>query len=333
MPMLTVPCNENGIILDATTLSTSDTPLTETIKSAIDATPFGFEDVYLFSHGWSTNADQTMIGYDIFSIGLMRCLLITPPPASPPRSTLELGIHWPSEITEDPNSDLNKLQLFTFYTMEHRADQVGRNLVYSMLRLVLANRAKQALRLFLVGHSFGCKAICAALQDLYTDIQNDTIPISDGTTWKVALIQAATDNDNLEAADIYGNVAKLKNLRLLLTTSAQDLALNVWYPVAGKLANLFHGAPEALGAVGPTGTTVSDFGGIDELEVNPGLSMPQARGTTKRLVHANLSPVHLYRKDNGLYSGGFAGSHSDIYFEEVYNLIGGFFYSSADGAT
>ena len=36
-----------------------------------------------------------------------------------------VGIHWPSEITEDPGSPLNVLQLFTFYTMEHRADAVG----------------------------------------------------------------------------------------------------------------------------------------------------------------------------------------------------------------
>src|SRR5579863_10233778 len=315
MAMLTIPCDANGIILDARSNAAieNSTPLAQTIKAAISQAPFGFNDVYVFSHGWSTDADQTMINYDIFSIGLMRQLLLTPP-ANPPQATLELGVHWPSEITEDPTSLLNTAQLLTFYSMEHRADQVGRNLVYSLLRLVLENRAGQPLRFFLLGHSFGCKVICAALQDLYTDLQNATIPIAASTSWSVALIQAATDKDNLEAADIYGNVSRFSNLRLLVTTSTFDEALNKWYPIAGKLANLFSGTPSALGAAGPTATMVQDFGGVTNLQVTPGFTMAAARGAAQRLVQADLSPVHQQRIAQGLYTGGgVSGSHSDIF--------------------
>ena len=54
---------------------------------------------------------------------------------------------------------------------------------------------------------------------------------------------------------------------MLVTTSQLDKALNVWYPAAGKLANLFHkGAPTpALGAAGPTAATQAAFGGSTSL--------------------------------------------------------------------
>jgi hypothetical protein len=36
--------------------------------------------------------------------------------------------------------------------------------------------------------------------------------------------------------------------------------------------------------------------------------------------------VHAARKAQGLYDGGFSGSHSDINFAEIYNMIAGFFF-------
>lgn len=324
MAMLTVPSNQNGLVLDSS--------LNTVIATAIAADPFGFEDVFLYSHGWSTDADQALINYDIFAIGLMRRLLQvqkTGPLPSPPRPALEIGIHWPSEITEDQNSPLNDLQLFTFYTMEHRADAVGKNLVYSLLRIALQARGAQGLRFFLLGHSFGCKVVCAALQDIYTDIQNGTIVVDAETEWKVVLIEPATDWDNLEQSDIYGNIGRLPNLRLLATTSQLDGALTVWYPKASQIANLFHGAnpTPALGAAGPSQATVTYFGGVTNVDVPLGFAMSDAVGLSGKLIVANLTPAHQARVTAGLYNGGVSGSHSDIYFDEIYNLVGGFIYS------
>lgn len=85
-------------------------------------------------------------------------------------------------------------------------------------------------------------------------------------------------------------------------------------------------AKQALGAAGPTPTTVTDFGGADQLSITPGFTCAYMAGMTQRLVVADLSPVHQARKDQGVYDGGFSGSHSDINFAEIYNMIAGFFF-------
>lgn len=325
---VTVPINENGVIFDPT----MDTVIAEAIADE----PFGFEDVYVYSHGWSTDAYLALDEYNRFSIDLAKQILIAEaanpsPLANPPRNSLGIGIHWPSEITEDPGSDLNALQLFTFYTMEHRADAVGKNALYAMLRLILSNRAASTLplRLFLLGHSFGSKVICSALNDVQADIASKAFPAPANVEYRVVLLEPATDDDNLEPGDIYGNVSALANLRMLITTSQLDKALNVWYPAAGKVANLFHkGDPTpALGAAGPTAVTQNAFGGSTPLSVSLGFTATQAEAPKTRLVVADLTQAHQQRVTAGDYSGGFAGSHSDIYFNEIYQLVMGFLFA------
>ncbi len=323
---ITVPINENGIIFD--------TNMNAVVAEAIAEQPFAFEDVYVYSHGWSTDAFLALDEYNRFSVELAKSILLagaqTPSPlTNPPRNSLGVGIHWPSEITEDPNSKLNDLQLFTFYTMEHRADSVGKNAVYSMLRLMLSSRAGSAmpLRFFVLGHSFGSKVVCAALNDLQVDIANKTIPMPASVSFRVVLLEAATDNDNLDPGDIYGAISTIANLRMLLTTSQLDAALQTWYPAASKLANLFHaGNPTpALGAAGPSQNTQTSFGGATPISINTGFTLGGVPAGS-RLVVADLTPVHQARVSAGLYDGGFAGSHSDIYFNEIYQLVMGFLF-------
>lgn len=323
---ITIPINENGIIFD--------TDMNSVVQEAIDINPFGFRDVYIYSHGWSTDADRALDEYNRFSVDLAKRILqlrpIVPPVfANPPQESLGVGIHWPSEITEDPNSPLNALQLFTFYTMEHRADSVGKNAVYSMLRMMLQARANtpNPLRFLLLGHSFGCKVLCAALQDMQIDIVNGTIPVPAGTSFRVVLLEPATDNDNLEPTDIYGAVSQIGDLRLLMTKSSLDLALTQWFVDAGRAANLFHTPRQALGAAGPTPATITAFGGANTLDIVPGFITANMVPLPQRLTVADLSPVHAARKAQGLYNGGLSGSHSDINFDEIYYMVAGFLFN------
>jgi hypothetical protein len=324
---ITVPINENGIIFD--------TDMDAVVAEAIADQPFAFEDVYLYSHGWSTDAYVALDEYNRFSVELAKSILLasaqSPSPLrDPPRNSFGVGIHWPSEITEDPGSPLNAAQLFTFYSMEHRADAVGKNAVYAMLRLMLSNRAGSSLpmRVFLLGHSFGSKVVCAALNDLQVDIANGTIPTPANLSFRAILMEAATDNDNLEPGDIYGAIAAIKNLRLIVTTSQLDKALHTWYPAAGALANVFHGGTgkPALGAAGPTTTTQAAFGGATAVSVTPGFTA-SAVPPGAALIVADLTPVHQARVNAGIYNGGFSGSHSDISFAEIYQLVMGFLFS------
>ena len=328
---VTIPINENGIIFD--------TDMNSVVKEAIAVDPFGFQDIYIYSHGWSTDAYRALDEYNRFSVDLAKQLLLLdaqkPPTfANPPRNSLGVGIHWPSEITEDPNSPLNALQLFTFYTMEHRADAVGKNAVYAMIRLMLQARAGAGLplRFFLLGHSFGCKVLCAALQDLQVDIVNGTIPIDAGTSFRVVLLEGATDNNNLEPGDIYGNVRDIQNFDILVTKSSLDLALHVWFVAAGAAANLFRSPRQALGAAGPTPATITAFGGSDSISISPGFVTSNMANLGHRLIVADLSPVHQYRKDQHIYDGDLSGSHSDINFLEVYYMISGFLFGATPAA-
>jgi len=317
---ITVPVNENGIVFDPA--------IDVAIQTALQP-PFGFRDVFVYSHGWSTNADAAIDEYGRFSIAFAKMLLQATAGllTRPPRDTFGVGIHWPSEITEDPNSMLNVAQLFTFYTMEHRADGVGKNAVYTMLRLMLQAQPELPLRFFLIGHSFGCRVMCAALQDLQADLVT-TIPLPPETEFHVALLEPAMDEDNLDPSDIYGNVVQIPNLRLLITKSALDEALGTWFPAAGALANLLHKGdkPIALGTGGPTQPTIDAFGTSRAIRVDENFTIATLGAVDQRLLTADLTPLHQYRKDNGLWDGGFSGSHSDIDNDQVRALLAGFFF-------
>ena len=320
---ITVPINANGIVFDA--------DMDSVVQEAMAVDPFNFSDVFLYSHGWSNDAAVALDEYNRFSVDLAKRIIqfgrLSPTSLSHlPGETLGVGIHWPSEITEDATSPLNNFQLLTFYTMEHRADSVGRNAVYIILRLILRSRtaADPPVRISFIGHSFGCKVILSALDEIQGDIANGTIPLHPGTKLQAVLLEPATDDDNLEQGDIYGRVQQLP-IRLLITKSELDVALTHWFVVAGKLANLLKAERHALGDTGPTATTVAQFGGAAEVAIVPDFnaaSVPSAA----RLLIADLTSVHQARVSAGLYKSGIAGSHSDINFEEIYQLVCGFLF-------
>lgn len=260
---ITVPVNENGLIVD--------TSMNTVFQEAIAKDPFGFVDVYIYSHGWSTDATRALDLYNQFSVELAKRLLIilgaNPRAfADPPGQTLGVGIHWPSEITENENSPLNRFQVFTFYTMEKRADVVGEHAVYSAIRLMLQARALDdlPLRFNLLGHSFGAKVVCSALNKIAGDVEDKALTLHSNTTFNVVLIEPATDYEDLRAGGCYEGIARLPS-RVLTTFSTLDTALTTWYVDAGELANLFGTPRLALGAVGPGPQTIATYGGINRL--------------------------------------------------------------------
>jgi len=275
---ITVPVNENGIVFDSA--------IDVTIQTALQP-PFSFRDVFVYSHGWSTNADSAVDEYSRFSVSFAKMLLQTADGvfARPPRDTFGVGIHWPSEITEDPSSLLNDLQLFTFYTMEHRADGVGKNAVYTILRLMLEAQPGVQLRFFLIGHSFGCRVMCAALQDLQADL--------------VSISKSALDEALGKWFPLAGGIANL----------------------------LHKGDPAvALGFGGPTAATTAAFGSYRELAVDQNFTPTTPGPIDQRLLTADLTPLHQWRTKQGLWNGGVTGSHSDIDNDQVRALLAAAFF-------
>src|SRR6202022_3458477 len=108
---------------------------------------------------------------------------------------LALAIHWPSMLFENQDSVVNFLEATSFFTMQQRADSVGRHAGYSLLRLMIERQRGGGPSGFnLIGPSFGCRVVCSALAALAED------PVTAGkiagNEFNVALIQAAADTDS-----------------------------------------------------------------------------------------------------------------------------------------
>jgi hypothetical protein len=313
---LTIPINENGVILDSN--------LNLEIATAA-AAPFAFTDVFLYSHGWWNTASSAAAEYNIFSIGFSKTLqnMRTQQAEACPKfsgafSPLALAVHWPSMLSEDQNAVENFFEATSFFTMQQRADNVGQHGGYSILRLLLESwTGPNPLRLNLIGHSFGCRVLLSALEELAKD--SDVLPKAAGSAFNVVLLQAAADTDCLSSNQLYQHVLeKIPNLRLLVTRSANDKALGTWYPAAQKIAHLFSGPIDALGYKGPTGTMAMS---VDQRVVVTGDSIPAIIG---QFVAADLTPLHNSHAVAYDAVHNWGGQHSDINLPQIYELLARF---------
>jgi hypothetical protein len=308
-----VPTNENGLSLDP--------EIGDDISLAMKL-PLGFDHVFLYSHGWWTDAIGAMQGYNRFTIefsGEFR--MANPKLANLP--TLNLGIHWPSTLTEDQFSLLNYAQALSFYTMEKRADSVGDNCGYALLKFILGARAADAgpLNLHLVGHSFGCKVVCKTLQKL---VDNSAAEIkSEKVAVDLVLMQAAFDDDLLGSEGSYSGLADIPGLRLLITRSDGDRALGTLYPAAHRLAHILGSIQPALGHSGPAPGVADRFGGATNISVGP--EYQWAGPAPRHLLVADLSPLHAAHPET---DASHSGHHSDVFRKEIYRLLAGFIFNN-----
>ncbi len=144
-----------------------------------------------------------------------------------------------------------------------------------------------------------------------------TLALAAHAQFNVVLIQAAADSDSLAPGKLYENIlTSFPKLKILVTTSENDKALNTWYPAAQRLAHLFRDPVKAMGAAGLVGAPAPTT--IQSIVISPG-NVPVPTG---KFVMADLTPLHRDRlaKDPTLWNG-FSGQHSDIYVDEIYQLL------------
>jgi hypothetical protein len=319
---ITVPINENGVITD------------EHIQGEVTigcSKRFGVTDVFLYSHGWWTNAIRALVQYNRFSTEFtdkaLEIAAITPPPLKKlPAKAFGIGLHWPSMISEDPNSPADFAQVTTFYTMEKRADTIGEHGLYAILRMIIEANQQTAspLRFHFLGHSFGCKVVCSSLETIANDMSAGTITTA--LDINVVLLQAAFENNAFESGQGYAAMADSKlDLRVLVTRSELDLALKKQFPLA-RAINIFAKNKDrmALGYGGPTDASKQRFGGCYDLTVNPGFNHGDFKPSGERLVCADITPIH--QANQSYPSDRFGGHHSDINIKELYELIAGFLF-------
>jgi Alpha/beta hydrolase of unknown function (DUF900) len=322
---ITVPINENGVITD---------DHIQDELGVVCAQRFGITDIFLYSHGWWTTAGQAMADYNRFSVNFadktLEIAAIQPPPLEKLLriKAFGIGLHWPSMLSEDTMALLNKIEVTSFYTMEKRADTIGDHALYAILRMAVeANQAAAApLRFHFLGHSFGCKVVCSALQAIADD---EISGVTKALNINVVLLQAAFENDAMEIGQQYEAVPSDKfNIRMLVTRSDLDIALQTQFKLA-KIVNIFASNEDrtALGAAGPTTPVKQRFGGCYDVQVQPGFRHGDFRGKDERLVCADITPLHQANEKSGAYKGDqFAGHHSDINISELYELIVAFLF-------
>jgi hypothetical protein len=306
------PTNENGLILD---------PAAQTNVEVAMGPPFAFKDVFLYSHGWWTDAIRAVSGYNRFTIEYSKFFRSQAPLAA--LETLNMGIHWPSTLTEDEFSLRNYFEALSFYTMEKRGDTVGENAVYTLLRLILAAPPPEGrLRIHLLGHSFGCKVVCRGLERLVDEVGMGQLPA--GISFDLALLQGAFNNDELDPQQAYGSLTGIPGMRVLITRSDEDRALQELYPKAHRLARLIGEIKPALGAAGPSAVLAARLGGATAVNVGPDFDGRTAVPRAARLVVADLTRLHRAHPDLAV---GLSGHHSDIFHPELYSLLTGFYFA------
>lgn len=286
---LTIPINEHGVILD---------PRFDEQPPTAGAAPFGPKDVFLYSQGSRQTATEARVEHNALSLGLAKALqgLVCASPAQWPKigaafTPLALPIHWPSTLPDEP-------------ALRQRADSVGRQAGYELLRRMIERQKDgQLYRFNLIGHGFGCRVLCSALQALAED--DGLLTRLAGNEFNVALLQPVVAAGALAPGQPYGKVQQsIPKLRMLITTSARDRALGEW---------------EAMSATGPTGNLVVP---VDQrLDVTSAI-VPTF---TERLGVANLTALQLSAANDRDGTDGAKGQHTDIHLPQIYDLLARFF--------
>jgi hypothetical protein len=283
-------------------------------------------DVFLYSHGWWNTASSASAEYNIFSLGFAKALqgLVCASPAQWPRigaafAPLALAIHWPSMLSESQDPVTHFLEATSFFTLQQRADSVGRHAGYGLLRRMIERQKDgQPYRFNLIGHSFGCRVLCSALQALAED--PEMVPRLAANEFNVALLQAAADTDSLAPGRSYGKIQQgIPQLRMLVTTSAGDTALGKWYPEAQRIGHLFSGPVGALGSKGPTGNLTVP------VEQRFDVTSAIVPTFTSRMGVADLTPLHHSTAAAYACADNWSGQHSDINQPQIYDMLARFF--------
>ncbi len=189
---------------------------------------------------------------------------------------------------------VNLLNVFTYFTMRHRAGVVGARGVHAMLRAI-RQRAPSA-RLHLVGHSFGARMATAAVQGSGTPVE-----VSSLCLLQAAFSQHAFARDFRGRTGLYRSVAAegVVSGPILVTHTRNDRAVAIAYALASRLAG------QVASLVGRR----DDFAGLGAVGANPG-STPEARDVG---AERDWSSIRLTAgRINNLDGDAVVGGHSDI---------------------
>lgn len=207
---------------------------------------------------------------------------------------------------------LAPLRGLSFWKMKQRARAVGESGIAALLREI-QRRSGSAVRCHLMGHSFGCIVMSAAVggagavEPLPRPV--DTLFLAQGalSLWSYASAVPAAPG---KAGYFHPIVRDLKATSIVTTRSVHDTAVGRLYPMAAGLARQVGFAPGELpryGAVGAFGLRGPGVPLVDLDLLPTGGEYPFAPGKVYNLEASRTI----------CEGGGAAGAHSDIAKPEV----------------
>lgn len=222
----------------------------------------------------------------------------------PPGSAAQGMGDWIGKVI---NGAKDALRVLSYTVMKARAGDIGRTGLGPLLAALRVRRA--AVRVHLIGHSFGARLVSFALAGVGSP---EASPVA-----SLLLIQGAFSHFSFSHAqdNPFGTKGALHDLAdrvhgpLVATYSEHDWAVRFWYPKASLLARQDEQDQEDA--------SVSRWGGMgaDGFQaVTPAAERMVL--TTNGTTHA-FTPANFYRVDasnviNNVHGQPFAGAHSDI---------------------
>jgi hypothetical protein len=213
---------------------------------------------------------------------------------------------------------LTPLRVLSFWKMKERAMYFGEAGAYPLLLRLLAATDPAKVRFHLMGHSFGCIVVSAAV----AGPEGGRLP---RPVDSLALVQGAlslwsycADIPSMpELPGYFHRVVAERRVRgpIITTQSSHDAAVGRWYPLAagaaGQVAYAIGTGPPEYGAVGAFGLQ------------GPGFE-PTPIPMNKDDYSYGFAPGSIYNLESSQYichGSGFSGAHSDICQREVAHAV------------
>jgi hypothetical protein len=205
---------------------------------------------------------------------------------------------------------LNLLNYTTYYVMKGRAGDVGEKGVVPLIARLRTTRPD--LRIHMIGHSFGCRLVAAAVNKLPENEQSrpDTVTLLQGAFSHNGFALESTEPSVPRGA--FRDLIEKRKVRgpIVITYTRNDKAVGTAYPIASRI----------------NGVTAAALGDANDIFGGLGSNGTQTADTTPERVMATLLPVgQSYPFTNGakssmpynLKADDFIKAHSDIQKPEV----------------
>ena len=214
--------------------------------------------------------------------------------------TVSLGSEVASIFAGPRSAVLWALNKLTYYTMKKRAGTVGEALSAKVLGQLVPDRA---LRLHLVGHSFGGRLVTASVAQL-------AVP-ANVTLASVTLLEAAYSHNGLTqgVGSFSAAVGKPKG-PFTITHTHNDLACTIAYPLASRLAG------QAISGLGDANDPYGSMGANGPQGIKNGIDICDP--ATFQLRSGSINTVLA---DGFIVRTAESDAHNNVYNEQCGRLL------------